>query len=198
MTNRYQTTAGVASTANNMDAQTDSLRKELAYLQANILITEGKIDEAEELLSNLAQFSADPEKLDLLARISVLQGNYQKAKTIWETILQNDPKNELAFMALRRLASPWKTYAVLRRLVFLALLAVAAILCVVGVVTILNIPSSFSSKAPQIPSMVHRPYSTKSHAILPSTHLHVAHIDISGDELKPDLNKKGLLSKICG
>lgn len=82
---------------------------EVAILLAYAFASQGKYDEAEQLLASVPEALNTPSGADLLARIKFEQGDESAARRIWEGLLAVDPSSESARNALAALdASPCK------------------------------------------------------------------------------------------
>jgi hypothetical protein len=90
-------------------------------LQAFALAATGQLEEAERLLGTEPDPSASPMELDLLARIAVHRGDDARAKTLWERVLETDPRSPTAHEALRRLRNHWRQWETIRKIAVVAL-----------------------------------------------------------------------------
>ncbi len=111
----------------------------LSLSTAHALILQGNLQDAEELLSRMIKSGANPEALDLLARVYAQKGRWSQAKATWEGVLELAPEHVAALAALRRLSSPRKAEAVFRRCAVLAGLAVCVFLGTVGLLTLTGV-----------------------------------------------------------
>lgn len=110
----------------------NALHQQIAVLAAYALVSEGRLDEAEQALRVADGSSQSCASIDVLARIAVQKGDLHQAARLWSEVLDRDPKNEAAQLALSRLRSPWKVCAVFRRLVLLFVVSAIGFLAVIG------------------------------------------------------------------
>ena len=112
---------------------------DLDFVTVQNLVMSGNLNEAEHLLRKGGELPISTEALDLLARIEVKKGNFEQAEKLWKTILEKDPDNEAAKVAINRLDSPWIAVALIKRLAFLASIAVVLSLSIVGLFALFNV-----------------------------------------------------------
>lgn len=82
-----------------------TMTAEVAILRAYAFASQGKYDEAEQLLASVPEVLNTPSGADLLARIKFEQGDESTARRIWEELLAVDPSSESARIALAALDS---------------------------------------------------------------------------------------------
>jgi tetratricopeptide (TPR) repeat protein len=133
-----------------------SANPDIAFLSASTLAANGRLEEAEALLSPDGRLPSAPQALDLLARIAIHSGDLKQARKLWEAALQAEPSYEPARRALQSLQTPWFALAVIKRIAFLLSASLAACLALIGVVTLLQ-PTPTTPPSPSAP-VAHRPH----------------------------------------
>jgi flagellar motor protein MotB len=108
------------------------------YLMAWNFVASGNLDEAEHLLKKSGELPSSPTALDLLARIAVQKGQFEKAAKLWKVVLEKDPTNEAAKAAIEKLDSPWLTVALIKRAAVLASVTILLCLSVIGLYFLLK------------------------------------------------------------
>jgi outer membrane protein OmpA-like peptidoglycan-associated protein len=116
--------------------KTDAVSESLALLEASRLVANGELEEAEILLCRTANPPSSCAALDLLARISVQKGQFDKARRLWLAVLEKDSAHAAAKSALARLDSPWLAWAIIKRLGVLAAYAIVLLLAAMGVMAL--------------------------------------------------------------
>ena len=84
---------------------------QIQFEQALIHARNGELDIAENILRTNIEENADPNNLDLLARILARQGKVDQARSLWEKVLTINPGHKSAQDALEYLSSkaPYRT-----------------------------------------------------------------------------------------
>ena len=118
---------------------TDLPTPELRIFKAWSLASNGAFDDAENLLCKDGTLPASINELDLLARIAAHKRQFQRARQLWESILQKDPNHIAAKAALERLRKPWFAIAVTKRIVLLVGIAVVVFISAVGTFTLFTV-----------------------------------------------------------
>lgn len=108
------------------------------FITAQNLIASGNLGDAESLLRKKEEQFLSVESLDLLARIAVQKGQHDQAGQLWKSVLKNDPANEAAKSALKRLDSSWVAVALFKRFALMAGILVIIFLSVVGLFALFN------------------------------------------------------------
>ncbi len=108
----------------------------LAVAKARVLVAQGDLDAAEQLLCSIPP---TPSSLDLMARLYGQTGRWDRARTAWENVLRIDPDNPDARNALRRLESNWLFRAVAARVAQLAALAALLTFSAAGLLYIFKV-----------------------------------------------------------
>ena len=109
-----------------------SITDVLDLIAARRLANDGALDEAEGLLSRSVSSSTPSIILDMLARVMVRKGEFEKARELWMTILEREPDNQAAKSALSRLRTPWLAIAIAKRISILAAISLGLTLAAVG------------------------------------------------------------------
>ncbi len=148
----------------------------LDLIAASHLAANGDIDEAEMLLSLRVSSSTPSTTLDMLARVMIRKGEFEKARQLWLTILERDPENQAAKSALSRLRTPWLAMAVAKRICILAAISLGVTLAIIGLFALSGLrfyqdgpPVSLSKVEPVGASSLTAP---ESHAVAFPTNTH--------------------------
>lgn len=107
--------------------------EQIRFARAAELARSRRYLEAEGLLSPNGQVSKVPRELDLLARISAQQHDYERARILWEAALQQSPGNASYVRAIERTREAETSRAKFRKTAAIALLSLLAIAVAIAV-----------------------------------------------------------------
>ena len=122
-------------------------QSDVEFLSASRLAASGKFDEAQVVLCPDGQLPTTSYALDLLARIAVQTGDFERARKLWQAALQKEPSYEPAKKALASLGSPWFAFAVVKRIAFLVTVTIIVSLAFVGFLALLNVAPTSTPQA---------------------------------------------------
>lgn len=118
--------------------------EQIRFARAAELARSSRYLEAEGLLAPNGREPSDPKQLDLLARISAQQRQYERARRLWETALQQSPGNADYERAIERTKDAERFQAMLRKGAMIALVCLAVSALVIGVWRFVYRPSPSS------------------------------------------------------
>jgi len=90
------------------ESENSQLNELLALMHAAVLAADGRLDEADNILSGKVSPANINKYRDLTARIHVQRGQYEQARNVWNQILQDEPNNAAAKEALHSLDGFWR------------------------------------------------------------------------------------------
>lgn len=106
-------------------------------IEALLLSAQGQEQEAMQLLMSAGEENLSPAGLDLLARLSVQNGQIARSRALWHRALQRDPSFAPAKKALAKLDTPWLAKSMACRLSQLAGIACVIVLSVLGLFAVI-------------------------------------------------------------
>jgi hypothetical protein len=106
--------------------------EQMRFARAAELARSRRYLEAEGLLAPNGRESSAPRDLDLLARISAQQRQYERARRLWETALQQSPGNADYERAIECTKDAERFQAMLRKCAMIALVCLAVAASVIG------------------------------------------------------------------
>ena len=105
--------------------------EQIRFARAAELARSGRYLEAERLFFPIGRESLDLREIDLLARISAQQRQYERARDLWEDALQRAPENADYKRAIQNTREAERLDAIFRRVVMIGLvLVISAVLAI--------------------------------------------------------------------
>jgi tetratricopeptide (TPR) repeat protein len=105
--------------------------EQIRLARAAELARSGRYLEAERLFFPIGRESLDLREIDLLARISAQQRQYERARDLWEYALQRAPENADYKRAIQNTREAERFYVIFRRVVIIGLfLVISAVLAI--------------------------------------------------------------------
>jgi len=115
--------------------------EQIRFARAAELARSRRYLEAEGLLAPNGRESTDPRELDLLALISAQQRQYERARRLWETALQQSPGNTDYERAIARTKEAERSQAISQKRTMIVLVCIAVAGFAVGLWSYLHRPS---------------------------------------------------------
>jgi len=102
--------------------------EQIRFARAAELARSGRYLEAELLFFSIGRESLGLREIDLLARISAQQRQYERARGLWEDALQRAPENADYKRAIQNTRQAERFNVIFRRVVMIGLVLVASVL----------------------------------------------------------------------
>ncbi|NBV87091.1 MAG: hypothetical protein EBS01_12705 [Verrucomicrobia bacterium] len=102
--------------------------EQIRFARAAELAQSGRYLEAEGLLAPTGRESLALREIDLLARISAQQRQYERARDLWEHALRRAPENADYKRAIQSTLEAERFYVIFRRVVMIVSFLVASVL----------------------------------------------------------------------
>ncbi len=122
-------------------------------LLAFALAATGNLDDAERLIGNTPQEAMTTAEMDLLARISIVRGDDDRARTLWQGVLRREPANNGAAEALAELQGRWRISGRVRSAMRFAVPGVLLITLAIGGTAWLRYHRAMSVQSRQLERM---------------------------------------------